>query len=117
MTDRVMVDPEALTERKRLREVTGGDADLVPVGLQSLDHGPHDEHMRRVGEVDPDPHRPSAFSCQAAASAATTSAACSGPSTGLIGSAMFVAPSRSVTGRSGGVPAGRYGAIDGWWCN
>ena len=55
--DRGVLDAEALAQLERLGEVARGHAHLVAVRLQPLDHGPHDEHVGAVGEVDPDAHR------------------------------------------------------------
>jgi membrane protein DedA with SNARE-associated domain len=49
-------DPEALTERKRLSEVTRGDLDLVTFRVQALDHRSHDQHVRAVRQIDPNAH-------------------------------------------------------------
>jgi hypothetical protein len=55
--DRRVRDPEAVAQSERLGEVARGYLHLMAVGGQPLDDRPHDEHVRRVGEVDPDPHR------------------------------------------------------------
>ncbi len=119
LTDVGVADSEAVAQRQRLREVAGGDLHLVAVAAQLLDHRPQHEHVGRIRQVDPDAHRPRRDGRlprrqAAAAIAATTSRACSAPSTGLIGSATLSRPSASVTGKHGGVPL-RYGAIDGCW--
>ena len=54
MADRGVVDPEALEQPERLREVARGDEHLVAAAPERVDHGSHDEHVRRVREVDPD---------------------------------------------------------------
>jgi hypothetical protein len=54
--DRRVVEPEALEQPERLREVARGDQDVVPTRAQRLDHRPHHEHVGRVGQVDPDMH-------------------------------------------------------------
>jgi membrane protein DedA with SNARE-associated domain len=51
------VEPEALRKLDRLREVTGGERNLVPFRAQTSDDRPHDERVWAVGEVDPDSHR------------------------------------------------------------
>jgi hypothetical protein len=48
--------PEAITEFERLREVPGGDLDLVAALAQLVDHRPHDQDVGGIGQVDPDPH-------------------------------------------------------------
>jgi hypothetical protein len=49
-------DAEALAQLDRLCEVARGHTHVVAVRMQALDHGPHDEHVRAVREVDPDAH-------------------------------------------------------------
>jgi len=49
-------DPEALTQRERLSEVTRGDLDLVTFRAQALDHRSHDQHVRAVRQIDPNAH-------------------------------------------------------------
>jgi hypothetical protein len=58
MADLRVLNPEALAQAERLREVTRGHLDLVPVGTEHLDHRTQHQHMRRVGEVDPNSHDP-----------------------------------------------------------
>ncbi len=117
VADRVVADPEPLAELERLREVARGDLDLVALLLEAPDDRRQHEHVRRVGEVDPDLHAWK-LSGQAAASAATTSSACARVNTGLIGSARFVRASSSVTGSSSAAPLrSTYGAIAGWRCS
>jgi hypothetical protein len=53
--DRRVVDAEALEQAQRLREVARRDEDVVAAGLQDVDHRPHDQHVGRVRQVDPDP--------------------------------------------------------------
>ena len=54
--DRRVLDAEALAQLERLREVARGDLDLVPVRAHRLDQRPHHEHVRAVGQIDPDAH-------------------------------------------------------------
>ncbi len=54
--DRGVGDLEALAQLDRLREVTGGNAHVVAGQLQPLDHRPHHQHVRAVGQVDPYAH-------------------------------------------------------------
>ena len=54
VADRRVVDPEALEQPERLREVARGDEHLVAARAQHVDDRPHDEHVRGVGEIDPD---------------------------------------------------------------
>src|SRR5689334_20211624 len=61
VADRRVVDPEALEQPQRLREVARGDEHLVAAGPQDVDDGPHDEHVRRVGQVDPDAQGPPGY--------------------------------------------------------
>ena len=96
--DRRVRDPEPLAQPERLREVAGGHLHLVPGAPQPLDHRRQHEHVRRVREVDPDPHALSALERHIAA---MTCAACSAPSDGPIGTARFVRASSSVTGSRG----------------
>ena len=49
---------EAVAQLERLGEVARRDLHLVAVGAQGVDDRPQHQHVRRVGEVDPDPHRP-----------------------------------------------------------
>src|SRR5205807_34837 len=55
-SDRRVLDPEALTQPERLRKVARRDLDLVAATLQVADDRAHHEHVRGVGEVDPDLH-------------------------------------------------------------
>src|SRR5271156_4532145 len=55
-SNRGVGDPEALTQRERLSEITRGDLDLVTFRVQVLDHGPHHEHVRAVCQIDPNAH-------------------------------------------------------------
>ena len=43
-------------QAERLREVPRGDVDPRPAPLERPDHRAHDEHVRGVGQVNPDPH-------------------------------------------------------------
>ena len=52
--DRDPIDPVAVAELERLRKVPRRHLDVVARGLQAPDHRRHHEHVRRVGEVDPD---------------------------------------------------------------
>src|SRR6478609_12098075 len=106
--DRGVLDPEAVAQAQRLREVARGDLHVVSASAQVGDHGPHHQHVRRVGEVDPD------LQLASAASAATTSPACAEVSTGLIGSARLSRLSASVTGSGASVA---YGDIAAWRCS
>ena len=54
MADRGVVDPVALEQPERLREIARRHEHLVAAAPQRLDHGPDDQHVRRVGEVDRD---------------------------------------------------------------
>ena len=54
--DRGVRNPETLQQPQCLREITGRHLDGVAAGPQLLDHRPHHEHVRRVGQVDPDAH-------------------------------------------------------------
>ncbi len=109
VSDREMADPEPVAELERLGEVAGGDLHLMSLLLQAPDHRCEHQHVRRVGEVDPDLH-----GAQAAASAATTSSAIARVNTGLIGSASPVRANSSVTGSSSARPSRpTYGAIAG----
>ena len=56
MADRGVLDPKAVEQLQRLSEVTRRHAHFVAVLAQQLDHGAHDEHVRAVGQVDPDTH-------------------------------------------------------------
>jgi hypothetical protein len=47
--DRGVLDPEALAQSKRLGEVASCHLDVVAGLAQLLDHGPHHQHVRRVG--------------------------------------------------------------------
>ncbi len=119
--DRDLRDAEAFAQAYRLGEVAGGHLDLVASGSQPPDHRREHQHMRGVCEIGPDSQasvpalQAFAKSATAPATAATTRAGASVPSTGLIGSAMFVRASSSVTGRWQSGPA--YGAIAGWRCS
>src|ERR1035437_3253883 len=106
VSDRGIADSKAIAQAERLGEVPRSDLDLVTPGAKFGDHRPHHQHVRGVGQVNPDPH-PSA-----PVMADTTSRACPGPKTGLIGSAMLVAASSSVAGRLG-VSRGE-GTVAGW---
>ena len=55
--DRLVRDPEPLAQPERLGEVPGGDEHCRPAPLERPDHGAHDEHVGRVRQVNPDPHR------------------------------------------------------------
>jgi hypothetical protein len=55
--DRRVRDPEPLTQLERLGEIARGDVDVVAARAERLDHRPHHEDVRRVRQVDPDPHR------------------------------------------------------------
>jgi hypothetical protein len=55
--DRRVLDPEALAQPKGLRKVSGCDLHFVPASAKVRDHGPHHDHVRRIREVNPDPHR------------------------------------------------------------
>jgi hypothetical protein len=48
VTDRLIIDPEALAESERLREITSGDVDGCPARPQLVDQRPHDQDMRAV---------------------------------------------------------------------
>ena len=52
--DRGVRHIEALAQLERLGEVARGHAHVMAVGAQQLDQGAHDEHVRAVGQVDPD---------------------------------------------------------------
>jgi hypothetical protein len=99
-TDRGVGDLETAQQPKRLREVARGDAYLVPVALQRLDHGAQDEHVGTVGEVDPDAHRqtvpPSGIGQMPAASA---------DARGAVNETILIPP-RASLGRSS--PASGY---------
>ena len=56
MSDRMAVNPEALAERQRLGKVARGDLNLVPLLTQAPDDRREHQHVRGVGEVDPDLH-------------------------------------------------------------
>ena len=45
-----------LEQLERVRQRPRGELDLVAVRLEQLDQRPQDEHVRRVGQVDPDAH-------------------------------------------------------------
>ena len=98
VADRRVLDPEALAQRERLGEVARGHAHLVALGAQHVDHRPHDEHVGRVGEVDPDAHDRGGHAAGAARTAAVLAGARS--SSGLIGIARWVR-ARLGTGSSG----------------
>ncbi len=48
--------PKRSQQAERLREVARGHLHLVALLTQALDHRTQDEHVRAVGEVDPDAH-------------------------------------------------------------
>jgi hypothetical protein len=48
--------PEAVQQAERLGEVACGDRDVVALGAQGGDDRAQHEHVRAVGEVDPDAH-------------------------------------------------------------
>ena len=52
----VKVVSEALAELECLGEVPRGHPHLVTVAAQALDQRAHHEHVRAVGQVDPDTH-------------------------------------------------------------
>jgi len=56
VSDRGVGDAQALAQLDRLRKVARGHAHVVTICPQALDHRAHDEHMRAVGQVDPDAH-------------------------------------------------------------
>ena len=47
---------DALAELERLGEVAGRDVHVVTFRGQALNQGAHHEHVRAVGEIDPDAH-------------------------------------------------------------
>jgi hypothetical protein len=51
-----VLDAEALAQLERLGEVASRHADLVTILVQRLDQRAHDEHVRAVGQIDPDAH-------------------------------------------------------------
>jgi len=57
--DRRVLDPQTVAQAERLREITRCDLNLMATLAQTRDHRPHHEHVRRVGEVDPDLHEAS----------------------------------------------------------
>jgi hypothetical protein len=48
MADHCRVDPVKFAERNRLGEVTSRHLNFCAARSQPLDHGPQDEHMRRI---------------------------------------------------------------------
>jgi hypothetical protein len=56
-TDRRRLDPMQLEQLHRLRVLARGHLDLVAALLEQPDQGTEDEHVRGVGQVDPDAHR------------------------------------------------------------
>ena len=55
--DRLAGEPVPLAQVERLREVARRDQHLGAALLERPDDRAHDQHVRRVSEVDPDPHR------------------------------------------------------------
>ena len=54
--DRSRLDPVQLEQLHGLRVLACGDLDLVAALAEQRDQRPEDEHVRRVGHVDPDAH-------------------------------------------------------------
>ena len=52
----VGLDPVQLEELERLGVVARGDLDLGSALAEQREQRPEDEHVRRRGDVDPDPH-------------------------------------------------------------
>ena len=51
-----MRPPPLLQQLDGVRERPGRQLDVVAGGLEPLDERPQHDHVRRIGEVDPDPH-------------------------------------------------------------
>jgi hypothetical protein len=56
--DDLGLHPVHAEELDVLAELPRGDLDLGAAFAQDLDERPEHEHVRRTGDVDPDPHRP-----------------------------------------------------------
>src|SRR3954454_8262905 len=107
MADHLRLHAVAFGELDRLREVARRHPHVVARRAQPLDDRAQHEHVRAVGQVDPDAHR---------AIASTTSCTCSRVIAALIGMARCSRAARLVPGSDTPADAWAHIAIAGcWW--